>query len=197
MSARLKKALEIVFVIAVIALSVVIFIFRDRIGDIGALGYPGLFLLCLISNASILLPAPSLMVAASCALIMNPVLVALVAALGSTCGELIGYAAGRAGQDVSPRFKGLLGRTVGRIKNPLLLVFILALLPLPLFDLIGLYSGGVRMSIPRFFAACFAGKAIKMLIFVHLIPLAEFAARRMDVPYIDEIRERLGGKGRV
>ena len=192
MRPTIKKALEIAFVIAVIALSVIIFIFRGRIGDIGAVGYPGLFLLCFIANASVLLPAPSLMIAAACALVMNPVLVALTAALGSACGELIGYAAGRAGQDVSPKFKSLLDRTVGKIRSPLLLVFILALLPLPLFDLIGLYSGGVKLNPPKFLAVCFAGKAIKMLIFVLLVPVAIDMLKSMDLPIPEQVRRTLG-----
>jgi hypothetical protein len=49
---------------------------RDKIQNVSEVSYLGLFFLCFIANATVLLPAPSLMIAASCALIMNPWLVA-------------------------------------------------------------------------------------------------------------------------
>ena len=97
MKSTVRKIFEILFIIIVVVLSVVIFLNRDKIGRVSDISYLGLFSLCFLANSTVLLPAPSLMIAASCALIMNPLLVALFAALGSTMGEFVGYIFGMAG----------------------------------------------------------------------------------------------------
>ena len=160
-----KRAGEIALVLAVIALSVFIFLERDELSRIGNVGYLGLFALCFLCNATVFVPAPSLMIAASCALILDPLLVSLVGALGTSCGELVGYACGNAGTELSPRFRDLLARLSEKVHREALWVFLLALLPLPLFDVAGIWSGGTRMPLARFFGACFLGKLIKMLIY--------------------------------
>lgn len=176
MKQSLKKALEILLVAAIVALSVAIFLLRDRINNVSEVGYLGLFALCFLSNATVLLPAPSLMIAASCALIMNPVLVAVVAAAGSSLGELVGYVFGNTGSSLSPGFQKLLDAITARVKSPAFLVFLLALLPLPLFDVVGIYSGGTRMHLGKFFVLCFLGKFLKMLVYTRMFDILAWSA---------------------
>ena len=175
MNVKLRKTLEIVLVIFIVAISIGIFLMRDKIGQVSNLGYLGLFLLCFLANSTVLLPAPSLMIAASCALIMNPLLVALFAALGSTLGELVGYAFGIITKDLSPKFQKLLDKLTNKVHNQTLLVFILAVLPLPLFDIVGVYSGGTKMNLIKFFIACFIGKFIKLLVYTKIYDIMEWA----------------------
>lgn len=165
---NIRKIAECILVVGIVALSVAVFLLRDRIQSVGTVGYVGLFLLCFLANATVFLPAPSLMLAASAALIMNPWLVALVASLGSALGEFVGYVFGAATKRLSPRFEKLLEKIRQKVKNDTVLVFILALLPLPLFDVVGVYAGGTKMHLVRFFAACFAGKFLKMLVYTRL-----------------------------
>lgn len=179
MKEKVRKGLEILFVIFVAALSVAIFLMRDKIGEVSDVGYVGLCLLCFIANSTVLLPSPSLMIAASCALIMNPLLVALSAALGSTLGELVGYAFGSVTKDLSPRFQKVLDKLVGIVPSQTALVFILAVLPLPLFDIAGIYSGGTKMNLIKFFAACFAGKFIKLLVYTRIYDILAWAYKMM------------------
>ena len=175
MNAKLRKVLEILLVAVIVALSVVIFLLRDKLQDLGGVGYLGLFALCFLANATVLLPAPSLMIAASAALILNPWLVALVASLGSATGEFVGYVFGTAGRDLSPKFQKLLDKLQAKVKNPLLLVFILALLPLPLFDVAGVYSGGTKLHLGKFFLLCWCGKFLKTLIYTKAYDILEWA----------------------
>ena len=176
MAVKTRKIVEIILFAAILGVSVVIFLLRDRLQNVGEVGYIGLFLLCFLANSTVLLPAPSLMIAASCALILSPFWVAVVAALGSSCGELVGYAFGNTGREISPKFEGLLDRVSGKITRPALMVFVLALLPLPLFDLVGIYSGGVRMHLVVFFLLCFLGKLLKMLIYTRMYDILSWAA---------------------
>lgn len=173
---NLRKVFEIILVVFIIGLSVTIFLMRDKIQNVSEVSYLGLILLCFIANATVLLPAPSLMIAASCALIMNPWLVALCAALGSSLGEFVGYAFGTVTEDLSPKFKKFLDKLTSKIHNQTLIVFILAVLPLPLFDVVGIYSGGTKMNLIKFFLACFVGKFIKMLVYTRIYDILEWAS---------------------
>lgn len=175
MNSKFRKILEILFVVVIIALSVVIFLMRDKIGNVSDVGYLGLFLLCFLANSTVLLPAPSLMIAASCSLIMNPFLVALSAALGSTLGEFVGYVFGTITKDLSPKFQRLLDKLTNKVRNQTVVVFILALLPLPLFDIVGIYSGGTKMNLIKFSVACFIGKFIKLLVYTKIYDILEWA----------------------
>lgn len=179
MKKKSLKALEIALFIFIVGLSVTIFIFRDKFQDISNISYFGLFLLCFLANSTVLLPAPSLMIAASCALIMNPFWVAVFASLGSTIGEFVGYAFGTVTKDLSPRFQRFLDKLTAKVHNQTLMVFILAVLPLPIFDVVGIYSGGTRMKIVKFFVACFIGKFVKMLIYTRIYDLLEWATTFM------------------
>jgi len=176
MNGKLRKILEIIAFIFIVVISVLIFIFRSKLTDVGEIGYLGVFVLCFVANVTVLLPSPSLMIAASCALILNPVLVALCAAAGSSLGELTGYALGSVSEDLSPKFSKFLEKITKKIHNDVLLVFLLALLPLPLFDLVGIYSGGTKMNLFKFLIVCFIGKFIKLLIYTQMYDLFEFAS---------------------
>ena len=162
----IKKIVEILFVILVTVLSLTIFYFRDRIGNVGNAGYAGLFVLCFLANSTVLLPAPSLLIASSFGLILNPFCVSAVGSLGATFGEMIGYYFGNVSADLSPKFKDLIDRIAVIIKYDFLFVFILAILPLPLFDVAGIICGGKKMKAYKFFFFFYLGKIIKMLIFV-------------------------------
>ena len=63
-------------------------------------GYPGVFFISLLGNATIILPAPSLAVVSMTGAFLNPFLVGIVAGLGESLGELTGYLAGYSGQAV-------------------------------------------------------------------------------------------------
>lgn len=186
MNVKLRKILEIFLIIVIVGLSVAIFLLRDRIQNVSNLSYLGLFLLCFLANSTVLLPAPSLMIAASCALIMNPLLVAIFAALGSTLGEFVGYVFGTVSKDLSPRVQKVIDKFATKIHNQSLLVFIFAVLPLPLFDIVGIYSGGTKMNLVKFFLVCFVGKFIKMLVYTRIYDIMDWASSY--VPWLGGIQ---------
>lgn len=181
MKEKFRKILEILLVVVIITVSVLIFLFRNKIENISNVGYLGLFALCFLANSTVLLPAPSLMIAASCALIMNPVLVAVMAAAGSTLGEYVGYAFGSVTKDLSPKFQRLLDKLTAKVHNGTILVFILAVLPLPLFDVVGIYSGGTKMKLWKFTLVCFLGKFIKMLVYTKVYDILDWAMKMLPV----------------
>lgn len=167
MKAKPRYVLEILIFVLIILLSIIIFFNREKIENVSNISYLGLMGLCFLANATVLLPAPSLVIASSCALILNPWLVAIFAAIGSTLGEFVGYAFGSVSKEISPKLQVLLDKVLSKIENQTLLVFILALVPLPLFDVVGIYSGGTKMNPAKFFVACYVGKLIKLIIYIN------------------------------
>ena len=68
--------------------------------NLKAYGYIGTFMACLLLNATVLLPSSSTVVVMSMATIYNPIMVALVGALGTALGEFTGYFTGYYGSVV-------------------------------------------------------------------------------------------------
>ncbi len=161
---RIRGILALVFVIA---LSILLFVYRSRIHELEALGYPGIFLISLLSNASLILPVPGVLFTSAMGAIFNPFWVAIAAGCGSALGELSGYLAGYSGQRVVTRsqWNDRLENWMRRYGDATVLV--LAIVPNPLFDVAGILAGGLKMPLWRFLLWCWLGKTIKMLLFAY------------------------------
>ncbi|BCX04774.1 MAG: hypothetical protein KatS3mg053_2712 [Candidatus Roseilinea sp.] len=151
--------LAIVISVAVILLSAR---FRDALLAFGQLGLIGLFVLSVVGNATVLIPAPVFVVACAAAPIYGVLATGIVSGIGSAVGEMTGYMAGYGGTAVLPQ-----GKIYQRMHNLMerfgpLVIFVLALLPNPMFDVGGLIAGILKMHPFAFFLAAAAGKAIRL-----------------------------------
>lgn len=160
-----SKLSDCAIVCFLILCSIVVFVFRKELVLIGGWGYLGVFILCLLSNITIFLPAPSLMVVVSYSQVLSPIIVAIIGAFGTIIGELTGYIFGDAITNLSVKWSGLVKKIGEKIKGVYILVFVLALLPLPLFDFVGVYAGSKKAKLSLFMIACYIGKLIKMLFY--------------------------------
>jgi len=157
--------LRVLSLLAVIGISVWIFSIRDKASELAAFGYPGIFIISLLANATVLLPAPGVAVVFAMGGVFNPFWVGVVAGIGSGIGELSGYMAGFSGQAVIER-----GDIYEKIqpwieKYGPATIFVLGFIPNPFFDLAGIAAGILKMPIRTFLFWCILGKIIKMLIF--------------------------------
>lgn len=128
-------------------------------------GYPGVFLVSLLGNASIILPVPSFLAVFAAGSLLNPWLVGLIAGLGAALGELTGYALGAGGRRaMKSRYRREIALAKGVMERyglfPILVLF--AATPLP-DDVTGILAGIIRYDIRRFIAAVLAGKVIMSL----------------------------------
>lgn len=144
-------------------------LFADRIQDMSSLGYIGLFLSCLLTNASIFLPASGIAFTLAAATALDPLTCAIVGGLGTACGELVGYVIGRCGRASIDRPDLFAKIEQGLDRYGSAAVFTFAFLPLPLFDLVGMAAGTVRYPVVRFFLVCCTGKILKMLLYVFVV----------------------------
>ena len=156
---------RILAILVVIALTIYIYSIRDKAEELAVYGYPGIFLLSFLTNATVLLPAPGIAVVFAMGAIFNPFYIALAAGAGGALGELSGYLAGFSGQAVIER-TNIYERFHGWIeKNGFPAVLILAAIPNPFFDAAGIAAGILKMPLLRFLLAVWIGVTIKMFLF--------------------------------
>jgi membrane protein YqaA with SNARE-associated domain len=149
----------------VVAVSVGILLLpEEQAQALESYGYLGIFFLSILANATVLLPAPGLLVVFSMGARFHPLGIALAAGSGAAIGELSGYLAGFSGQAVIEDTR-MYGRMVEWMqRNGPLTVFVLAFLPNPFFDLTGIAAGALKMPLRKFVLWCWLGKIGKMLL---------------------------------
>lgn len=175
MNKRIFQMIQSLLCIAIVMfVAIITFVYRDSISSYASQGYWGLFLACVASTATILLPAPGILVVLQYAQLLNPLIVVLIGGLGTSLGELLGYLLGCKGNDIlvidsNNRILRLFNR------NPAIGVFIFSFVPLPLFDIVGICAGVSRMNPIKFWLTCLAGKTLKMgayvLAFIYFVQI--------------------------
>jgi uncharacterized membrane protein YdjX (TVP38/TMEM64 family) len=166
-SNSLKNLLRLLAFIAVVGITVFIYSIRDRVSEFAAYGYPGIFLVAMLANATVFLPAPGVAVVFAMGSIFNPVGVALAAGTGGALGELSGYLAGFSGQAVVER-NDLYNRFLPFIqKYGAWAILVLSAIPNPLFDIAGVAAGVTKIPLWRFLLFCWIGQLIKMALFAY------------------------------
>jgi uncharacterized membrane protein YdjX (TVP38/TMEM64 family) len=162
-----KNVLRIVALVFVLALTVVLVIKRDSVKELEALGYPGIFLASLLTNATLILPIPGVLITSAMGAVFNPFWVALASSSGATVGEISGYLAGFSGQAVVENKKWYEKIENWMRKYGDVTILVLALIPNPVFDAAGMTAGVLKMPIHKFLIYCFIGKTLKMLAFAY------------------------------
>lgn len=142
-----------------------ILFFAPQLNQFGRYGYPGVFLISLIGNASIALPIPSLAITFSMGAALSWPLVGLVAGLGEALGETTGYLAGFSGSAIIENRKLYERLRYWMDHHGMLTIFVLSVVPNPVIDLAGISAGASRYPFYKFFTALWLGKTIKTLIF--------------------------------
>jgi len=161
----LINVLRVLALFGVVALTVYISSLRGRVEQFASFGYPGIFLIALLANATILLPAPGVAIIYAMGAIFNPLGVGLAAGTGGAIGELSGYLAGFSGQavvertDVYNRIKPWIDKYGGWA------ILVLSAIPNPFFDIAGIAAGIAKMPVHIFLLFTWIGQLIKMTVF--------------------------------
>ena len=165
---RATTLIRVFTFVLVILITAFTLIFRSRLTHLGVYGYPGIFVLSIVANATVIIPVPGVLLTSVMGAVFNPLWVAVAAGCGAGIGELSGYLAGFSGQAVienTPRYETL-SRWMRKYGD--VTIFVLALIPNPLFDLAGMTAGALRLPVYRFLFWCTLGKIGKMLVFAYL-----------------------------
>jgi membrane protein YqaA with SNARE-associated domain len=155
---RFLRLLALLLVVVVTAAGV---LWRGRLSRFVAYGYPGIFIISLAANATIIFPVPSLALVFALGGVLNPILVGLAAGLGEALGELTGYLAGYSGQAVIEN-REIYDRLHGWMRRyGLATIFFLSVFPVSFFDLAGITAGVLRFPVGYFLLSCWLGKTLK------------------------------------
>ena len=154
--------------LGVIALTVLLFIFRDQIKELERFGYAGIFLVSIFANATIIIPLPGVALTSAMGAVFHPFWVAVAAGSGAAIGEFSGYLAGFSGQALIEDARAYERVTNWMNKYGDITILVLAFIPNPLFDMAGMVAGALKMPWPRFAVFCAVGKILKMLLFAYL-----------------------------
>lgn len=162
LSKQATNIIRVVVLLVVIALTVVLLIYRDQIQTLQGYGYPGIFLFSILANATILVPIPGVIFTSAMGAVFNPLWVAAAAGAGAALGELSGYLAGFSGQAVVENSKKYEQVVHWMEKYGDITIMVLAFIPNPLFDLAGMTAGILKMPVWKFLVFCVIGKFLKM-----------------------------------
>lgn len=161
---RLKIA-RILALVFVVGLTIFLYLNREKVRELESFGYPGIFLVSLLANATLILPVPGVLFTSAMGAVFNPFWVAVAAGSGAALGELSGYLAGFSGQGIvektewSEKFERWM-RKYGPIT-----ILVLSFVPNPIFDVAGITAGILKMPFWQFLLFSWIGKVLKMLVF--------------------------------
>ncbi|HEX8965527.1 MAG TPA: VTT domain-containing protein [Patescibacteria group bacterium] len=129
-------------------------------------GLFGIFVINALSTATIFMPTPGFATVIAGGGLYPPIFVALVASLGSGLGDLTSYILGFSSNKVlikkeHKRYEKLI---LIFEKYGAVIIFILALIPNPIFDALGIISGILKYPVEKFFLWVFLGRLIRNLL---------------------------------
>jgi uncharacterized membrane protein YdjX (TVP38/TMEM64 family) len=181
-NALLTAIARVVALIFVIAITVyIIKMPEEQAEQLESYGYAGIFFISILANATVLIPAPGLVIVFTMGARFSPFLIGLAAGAGATLGELSGYLAGFSGQAIIEDQKRYDQMVSWMKKNGPLTIMILAFIPNPLFDLAGMVAGALKMPVHKFLFYALIGKIFKMLVFAYA------GAGILSAPWLDRL----------
>jgi membrane protein YqaA with SNARE-associated domain len=161
-----ENLLRLAVFLVVIGLVLAAFLLRNHL-PLSQLGYTSIAISALLSSGSLVLPIPALAAICAASVFLIPFLVAVIAGIAETIGELTGYMLGYSGRNVFRR-----GRLYTRLERWMqrrgwLVLLMLSAIPNPVFDAAGVAAGALRYPLWGFLSVVLAGKLIKFLILAH------------------------------
>jgi uncharacterized membrane protein YdjX (TVP38/TMEM64 family) len=119
-----------------------------------------------LGSTTVLLPIPHLAFTFTMGSVstLMPWLIGLSAGFGDSLGELWGYLAGYAVEDLVDRWR-VYPKIEGWVReHGMLTIFLMGAVPMPLFDMAGMAAGATEMPVWKFYLATWSGKTIKAIV---------------------------------
>jgi len=187
---KTRIGLGLVVLLAVLGPSIVLLVVPEWFNldeqSLEGLGYVGVFVANLASTVTVFIPVPGLTALGQVLIldqgeVLNPVLVGIAGGCGMALGEITAYVAGVYGGQMAaghtlpgPRWTArLVERAISVIDRlmdhyGMLTLFVLSVIPNPVFEIAGITAGAVRMPFGRFMGAVFVGKVLRGIILAFL-----------------------------
>ena len=154
-----KWLVPLATLLLVIAITITLFVYQDKVAELEEYGYLGAFLINLVANATIILPMPGQLLTFALGASFNPLLVGLAGGFGGAIGEMTGYVAGASGRGVLQDNRAYINAVGWLKRRGMAVIFLFTVTPLPV-DIVGIAAGALRYPVWKFLLVCFLGKAI-------------------------------------
>lgn len=147
--------------------------------------YLAMFILSVVSSATIFLPVPMIAIIFFAAeLGLNPLLLGIVTGIGSAIGEMTGYLFGAGSEHVvEMEAKNFTKKhkTINELKKLFVrygfpIIIVCAILPFP-FDFVGILAGAANYNLKKFWIATAIGKVFKYTLVAY--------AGTISLPYLE------------
>ena len=160
-----NKYYAITVFISSILLSTVFFVYRDFFKHALSLGLLGLFIVNFVSSAGFFVSGPAFLTIITGGNLYPPILVALVAAFGACLGDMLGYVFGHSGRRLTKkkldRHKAVRFLEKNFHRHGGLIIFLLAIIPNPFFDAVGILAGVLNYPPLKFFTIMLIGRFLR------------------------------------
>lgn len=165
----MKKSYIFTLILSVILIAVAFF-FHQKLAEFRSLGLFGIFLINLIGSATLFLPAPAIASVVAGGGIYPPLAVALLASLGASLGDMVGYLLGTSSKHILLENKeGYLKILTFYFKKyGALVIVVLAFFPNPFFDAIGITAGVLGYPPKKFFLWMFVGRLARNIVLAYV-----------------------------
>jgi uncharacterized membrane protein YdjX (TVP38/TMEM64 family) len=153
--------------------------FRVSLRSYGYIAYLLVFVVSLLSSSTIFIPTPGIAFTLAAAAVWDPLLVGIAAGTGDAIGEMTAYWTGYVGEKiiVDEHMPAYRKAVAWMERYGVLAVFGVALVPVVLFDLVGLAAGALKVPWWKFLLAAWCGKvprAIAICYLGHQLPAVLF-----------------------
>jgi membrane protein YqaA with SNARE-associated domain len=195
-----RRLAALLIIIAAFLLAVVLLLLVSHFvppAEFERFGYLGVFLANLLPSLSVIIPAHlflpgqalSVVVAATGSLVV----VAILASLGSTLGEITAYYVGYGGKNLFnlERFSRYKAAEKWVRRRGEFAVALFAFLPLFFFDFVGIAAGAFRMPLCRFLFFCYLGRLPRAFLEIYFYTwvfehVLVYLPRWMSGPYLHQ-----------
>ena len=166
-NSKLKYILLFIVSFIVIFLS---FYYRAELAHLGSLGIIGIFIINIIGSATLFFPAPAIATVVAGGIVFNPLLVAVVAALGSGIGDMVGFALGHSGKHIFLKRDSFWYKIFKEVfhKWGALFIIFFSFIPNPIFDAVGIFAGIFSYSPIKFFVYILIGRFLRNILLAYL-----------------------------
>ncbi len=162
---RLISGLVLLLSIAItLALFLLAQRYPEKVKELQGYGYLGMFIISLVSNATVIVPVPGVLIFLPLVTLYNPFLLGLVGATGGIIGETTSYMAGYGGRGVVTGNK-MYARAEKWMKRwGSWTVFVFAAAPILPLDVAGMIAGALHYPLWKYLLIGWIGKSLKYII---------------------------------
>ncbi len=176
MAKRKPKVLESKLFYAILFLFSALLLFSPLylkldLNSLKSLGILGIAIFNFVSSSTIFFPTPGIIATGIGGAFYNPILVAIASSLGSTLGESVGFIFGHSSRKITHPKDHTFMESLYKIihhKHGSFLIILLAFIPNPFFDAVGILAGLALYPLRRFLMLVFIGRFARDLIVAYV-----------------------------